>query len=169
MSIDEISQAIGGELLSAPVLPWPMLLLRLGGAVVLCGMVGFEREAHGRAAGLRTHILVGLASAVYTLIMLELIGRADVYADHVRTDPLRIIEAVTGGVAFLAAGLIIFNGDKVHGLTTGAGLWLSAAIGLAVGLGLWPLAGLTTLLAVIVLGILGHAKAGIQGADSGDG
>lgn len=146
------------EFASAPLLPWSVLLARLGGAIVLCGIIGFERENQGRGAGLRTNILVGLASTVYTLIMLELVGRADDYPDIARTDPIRIIEAVTGGVAFLAAGLIFFNGDKVRGLTTGAGLWLSAAVGLSVGLGLWPLAGLSTLLAVIVLGLMRALK-----------
>ncbi|MBE3637618.1 MgtC/SapB family protein [Mangrovicoccus sp. HB182678] len=145
---------MAAELTGAPLMPWPVLVLRLMGAVVLCGAVGYEREAHGRAAGLRTHILVGLAAAVYTLIMQDLVGRADQYPDIARTDPIRIIEAVTGGVAFLAAGMIVFSGDKVRGLTTGAGLWLSAAIGLAVGMGLWPLALLSTLLALAVLGML---------------
>jgi putative Mg2+ transporter-C (MgtC) family protein len=146
------------ELLAAPILPWQVLLLRLGGATLLCGLVGLEREVQGRPAGLRTHILVGLASTVYTLIMVELVSRADSYPDIARVDPIRIVEAVTGGVAFLAAGLIVFTGDKVRGLTTGAGLWLSAAIGLSVGLGLWPLAGLTTILSLMVIHMLGRLE-----------
>jgi putative Mg2+ transporter-C (MgtC) family protein len=90
--------------------------------------------------------------------MVELVSRADSYPDSARTDPIRIIEAVTSGVAFLAAGMIIFTGDKVRGLTTGAGLWLSASVGLAAGLGLWPLAGLSTLLALIVTRLLGKLE-----------
>jgi putative Mg2+ transporter-C (MgtC) family protein len=110
---------------------------------------------------------VGLASSVYTLIMVELVSRADSYPDIARVDPIRIVEAVTGGVAFLAAGLIVFTGDKVRGLTTGAGLWLSAAIGLSVGLGLWPLAVLTTILSLTVIHLLGRLedKAGHDGLD----
>ena len=162
--------ALSEELLGGPVLPWQVLLLRLGGAAALCGLVGLEREVRGRAAGLRTHILVGLASAVYTLIMVDLVSRADRYPDIARVDPIRIVEAVTGGVAFLAAGLIVFTGDKVRGLTTGAGLWLSAAIGLSVGLGLWPLAGLTAILSLMVIHMLGRLerKAG-HGALDHDG
>lgn len=147
--------SIATELSAAPLLPWPVLLVRLGGAITLCALIGLEREVKRSPAGLRTHILVGLASAVYTLITVELISRADGYPSVVRTDPIRIIEAVTSGVAFLAAGMIIFTGEKVRGLTTGAGLWLSASVGLAAGLGLWPLAGLSTVLALIVTRLLG--------------
>mgnify|MGYP006273448841 CR=1 FL=1 len=159
------------DLLAGPILPWQVLLLRLGGAAVLCGLVGLEREMQGRPAGLRTHILVGLASAVYTLIMVELVSRADSYPDIARVDPIRIVEAVTGGVAFLAAGLIVFTSDKVRGLTTGAGLWLSAAVGLSVGLGLWPLAGLATILSLAVIHLLGRLeeKAGREARDRRDG
>jgi putative Mg2+ transporter-C (MgtC) family protein len=152
--MEELSQ----ELLAGPILSWPVLLARLGGAVVLCALIGLEREVKKRPAGLRTHILVGLASAVYTLIMVELVSRADSYPDIARTDPIRIIEAVTSGVAFLAAGMIIFTGDKVRGLTTGAALWLSASVGLAAGLGLWPLAGLSTILALVVTRLIGAAE-----------
>jgi putative Mg2+ transporter-C (MgtC) family protein len=149
---------LSAELLGAPILSWPVLLVRLGGATLLCALIGLEREVKNRPAGLRTHILVGLASAVYTLIMVELVSRAGSYSDTVRTDPIRIIEAVTSGVAFLAAGMIIFTGDKVRGLTTGAGLWLSASVGLAAGLGLWPLATLSTALALIVTRLLGSVE-----------
>jgi putative Mg2+ transporter-C (MgtC) family protein len=150
--------AVAGDLLGAPILPWQVMALRLGGAALLCGLVGLEREVRGRPAGLRTHILVGLASAVYTLIMVELVNQADSHPDIARVDPIRIVEAVTGGVAFLAAGLIVFTGDKVRGLTTGAGLWLSAAVGLSAGLGLWPLAGMTTALALVVIHLLGRVE-----------
>ena len=73
---------------------------------------------------------------------------------HRRLDPIRLIEAVTAGVAFLAAGTIIFSRGKVKGLTTGAGMWLAGAIGLASGLGFWQIAGLATLLALVVLMVL---------------
>src|SRR6056297_3010517 len=122
-------EELSTEIFAAPILPWPVLIARLGGATLLCGLIGLEREIKQRPAGLRTHILVGLASAIYTLIMVELMSRADTYADIARTDPIRIIEAVTSGVAFLAAGMIIFTDDRIRGLTTGAGLWLSASVG----------------------------------------
>ncbi len=123
-------------------------MLRLGGALLLCGLIGLEREAKGQAAGLRTHSLVGLAACVYTIVMLVIVDGAR--GDLVRVDPLRIVEAVTGGVAFLAAGMIIFDRGRVRGLTTGAGLWLAAAVGLSCGLGLWVLAIVATGLALTV-------------------
>ncbi len=80
--------------------------------------------------------------------------RAAVEDDGARQDPLRLIEAVTAGVAFLAAGTIIVARGRIKGLTTGAGLWLAGAIGLAAGLGFWQIAAFATFLAVIVLGLL---------------
>lgn len=147
--------AVGSELLQEPSLSWEILFLRLGGATLLCGLIGLERETRRRPAGLRTNMLVGLASTVYTLLMLELVRRSDSYPEIVRLDPIRIIEAVTSGVAFLAAGMIIFTKGKLRGLTTGATLWLSAAIGLAAGLGLWAIAGLATLLSLIITRLIG--------------
>jgi putative Mg2+ transporter-C (MgtC) family protein len=78
----------------------------------------------------------------------------DFAGQEIRIDPIRLIEATTAGVAFLAAGLIFFSKGQVHGLTTGAGMWLAGAIGLAVGLGFWQIAVLATGLTVTVLGIL---------------
>ena len=141
-----------------PSQPWQVILLRLIGSVLFCGVIGFERESQNRPAGLRTHMLVGLASCVYCLLMLDLIGRSSIYPENVRIDPVRIIEAVTSGVAFLAAGMIVFAQGKVHGLTTGAGLWLSASVGLAVGLGLWYIAALTTLLALVIVRLMKAAE-----------
>ena len=71
-----------------------------------------------------------------------------------KVDPIRIVEAVTAGVAFLAAGVVIFTRGQVHGLTTGAGMWLAGAIGVACGLGLWQIALFSTLLALVVLALL---------------
>lgn len=71
-----------------------------------------------------------------------------------QADPIRLVEAVTNGVAFLAAGIVVFSQGKVQGLTTGASMWISAAIGLAAGLGYWPIAVITTSLGVIVLALL---------------
>lgn len=114
------------EFLRLPLVPLPILAARLLGAVVLCGMIGFERESHRQAAGLRTHILVGLAACLYALITAEIVAGAK--GELTRVDPLRIVEAVTGGVAFLAAGMIVFHNGQVRGLTTGAGMWLAAAV-----------------------------------------
>lgn len=138
------------EVTRAPDLPWQVIALRMVGAVVLCGMIGFERERAQQAAGLRTHILVGLAAALYSILTMDLAARY-AHDPSVKTDPLRIVEAVTGGVAFLAAGMIVFTNGAVRGLTTGAGMWLAAAVGLACGLGLWGVAAMATGLAVLVM------------------
>ncbi len=146
------------EIAQPSFLPWELLLLRLGGAVVLCAVIGFERETRDRPAGLRTHMLIGLAAALYSLLMLDIVSRYDSFPGMVRTDPLRIIEAVTGGVAFLAAGMIVFSQGKVHGLTTGASMWLAAAIGVATGIGLWSVALMATVLGLLIIRIVMFAE-----------
>ena len=152
--IDDLLSEMG-----APhVLSWQIVGFRLLGAVVLCGLIGFEREWRNRPAGLRTHMLIGLAAAVYCILTLEIMGRIPTYPETVRIDPLRIIEAVTGGVAFLAAGIVVFSQGKVQGLTTGAGMWLAAAVGLGCGLGLWVIAGLATVLALVIMRIAGLSE-----------
>jgi putative Mg2+ transporter-C (MgtC) family protein len=139
-----------GDMLEAPVLASEVILARLLAAVLFSGLIGLEREARARPAGLRTHMLVGLAAALYCLIMLEMVTAADAYTDRIAMDPLRLLSAVTSGVAFLAAGLIVFAQGKVRGLTTGASLWLTAAVGVSAGLGMWLLAALSTALALVI-------------------
>lgn len=141
------------EFTRSPALAWEVIALRMLGAVVLCGLIGIEREHARQAAGLRTHILIGLAACVYSILTMDLAARFE-GDESVKTDPLRIVEAVTGGVAFLAAGMIVFSNGEVRGLTTGAGMWLAAAVGLAVGLGLWGIALMATVLAVLVMALL---------------
>ncbi|MBO0902124.1 MgtC/SapB family protein [Jiella sonneratiae] len=127
-------------------------LVRLLAALLCSGAIGFEREWRHHSAGLRTHMLVGVGACLFTLLMTILIGSVD--ADRIRSDPLRVVEAVTSGVAFLAAGAIIQSRGKVHGLTTGASLWLAGAIGLACGLGEYILAILAVIVTLLVLAIV---------------
>lgn len=135
-------------------LPFSVIAGRLLLAAALGSVVGMEREWRDRPAGLRTHILICLATAAIAILTIE-ITHVDVFAgQEIRIDPIRLVEATTAGVAFLAAGLIFFAKGEVHGLTTGAGMWLAGAIGLAVGLGFWQIAVLATVLALIVLGLL---------------
>ncbi|MEC7793463.1 MAG: MgtC/SapB family protein [Pseudomonadota bacterium] len=148
----DIFQALHTEFTGHSTLPWPVVVVRIFGALVLSAIIGFEREARDHAAGLRTHMLVGLAASCYCLLALDLVGRD--FGDDVRMDPVRMIEAVTGGVAFLAAGLIVFTSGKVKGLTTGASLWLVAAIGTAAGLGVWLIAMMATGLSLFIVGVL---------------
>lgn len=135
-------------------LPFPVIAARLVLAALLGAVVGFEREWRNHPAGLRTHTLICLASAAIAILTIEIVHSPHFDDQSTQFDPIRLIEAVTAGVAFLAAGLIIFAKGKVLGLTTGAGMWLAAAIGLAAGLGFWQIAGFATLLAVIVLGVM---------------
>lgn len=124
-------------------------------ALFLSGLIGFERQVHHRDAGLRTHILVSLASC---LIMLTSMYVFDIYKDKVDLDPARIAAGVITGIGFLGAGTIIREPEKVRGLTTAASLWMAAAIGLAVGVGFNRLAIYTTVLSLIVLHIFKFAE-----------
>lgn len=124
---------------------------RLFAAMVLAGIIGFEREVGRKPAGLRTHMLVSLAACLFIIVGQQL-GTVDFGADvDKQVDPLRLIEAVTAGVAFLAAGIIFTSGGRVLNITTGASMWLAGAIGLACGAGQVPLAALAT---VIVVGVI---------------
>ncbi|TCL69674.1 MgtC/SapB family protein [Rhizobium sp. BK251] len=148
---------------------YPVIFARLVGAVVLGGLIGLEREARNRAAGFRTHILVCLAAALFGIISIEAVHMSGFANDQqVRIDPLRVIEAVTAGVAFLAAGMIVFAKGEVKGLTTGAGMWLSGAIGLAMGFGYWPIAVFATVSAVLVLFAFGRLEDRLLAGRNGD-
>ena len=136
-----------------------VIVFRLVAAVLFGGVIGFDREYLARPAGMRTHILVALAAATFAVLTLELAARAD--GEGTQSDPIRIIEAVTAGVAFLAAGSIIFARGQVQGLTTGASLWLSGAIGVACGIGYYFIAILATILAAFVLVVLRWVEAAI--------
>lgn len=135
-------------------LPLTVIMMRLVVAMLCGGAIGFERERKNRAAGLRTHILVCLSSAIVAILTIEIAHHAAFQGDSARVDPLRLIEAITAGVAFLAAGMIVFSKGEVRGLTTGAGLWFSGSIGLAAGLGFWQVSLLATALALVVLWLL---------------
>lgn len=123
--------------------PIPFWLARLALAALLGGLVGLERETHGRPAGLRTHLLVCLGAALVTLagVLLARDGAA-------RLDDARIPAAVMTGIGFLGAGAILRTGDGVRGLTTAATLWFAAGLGVTAGLGLAALAAAATALAL---------------------
>jgi putative Mg2+ transporter-C (MgtC) family protein len=139
---------------------FPVIVARLALAAILGAAIGFEREWRARPAGLRTHMLVCIAAATFAILTIEIVHAPmfgqSAMREAVTVDPIRMVEAVTAGVAFLAAGVVIFTRGEVHGLTTGAGMWLAGAIGVAAGLGLWQIAVLATLIALVVLGFL-HA------------
>src|SRR4029450_8392702 len=105
------------------------VVLRLMGAALLGGLLGLQRERRGKEAGVRTHMLVALGSALFVLVPLQ--------AGSGPEDLSRVIQGGVAGVGFLCAGTIlkVTSEDQVRGLTTAAGIWLTAAIGIAVGLG----------------------------------
>lgn len=119
-------------------------------ASLLGALVGLEREYKRRAAGLRTHSLVSLGAALFTILGLEVSNNYLNSAD-VSFDPSRIIGQIVLGVGFLGAGLIVIRESRVEGLTTAAGLWVAAALGVAVGIKLYSIAVFT---AFLTLGIL---------------
>ena len=122
------------------------LMLRILVAAILGGLIGLERSAGDRPAGLRTHILVATGSA---LLMIVSIYGADGYTQY--RDPSRIASQVVSGIGFLGAGTILHEGLTVKGLTTAASLWIVSAIGLAVGCGMLYLSILVTLLTLVTL------------------
>jgi putative Mg2+ transporter-C (MgtC) family protein len=146
---------------------WPSAALRLFSAALFGGFIGWERERRAKAAGLRTHMIVSVAACLFTLIAFDLMTVPPTEDDMLQIDPLRLIEAVTSGVAFLAAGVIFMSGGRPKGLTTGAGMWLAGAIGLACGIGNLVLAAMATALAIAILWLLSLLPAGSNG-DSGD-
>lgn len=150
---------------------FPVIAARLLLAAIFGAAIGFEREWRNRPAGLRTHILVCVAAATFAILTIEIVHApifGDTATDAVQVDPIRMVEAVTAGVAFLAAGVVIFTRGEVHGLTTGAGMWLAGAIGLSCGIGLWQIALFATVLALVVLGLL-HVFEGHLGLDGEPG
>ena len=130
-----------------------LLLIRLVAAGILSSALGWEREAARKPAGLRTHMLVGIASALFTLLAELAVVDYSGEADGMRADPIRVIQAVAIGVGFLGSGVIFVSRDQesVRGLTTAGSIWATAAIGIASGLGYYVLAVGATLILLLVL------------------
>ena len=137
---------------AVPSLGWGEDLARLALAAVLGGAIGFERELREREAGLRTHLLVCLGSALFTIV--SAYGFRDFLTSGdqvIRADPTRIAAQIVTGIGFLGAGAIIRQGLSVRGLTTAATLWVAAAIGIAAGAGYYSGAVLGTVVTLIAL------------------
>src|SRR6201996_2564142 len=114
----------------------------LGLALLLSAIIGFERELRQKSAGLRTHTLIGFGSALFMLV--SKYGFTDVLGEHVVLDPSRVAAQIVSGIGFIGGGLIFVRRDLVRGLTTAAGVWLTAAVGAAAGASLPVLAIATT-------------------------
>jgi putative Mg2+ transporter-C (MgtC) family protein len=138
------------------------LLVRLVAAAVLSAFLGWEREAAHKSAGLRTHMLVGIGSALFTVLG-ELAVRDYPGQDGgLQADPIRVIQAVAIGIGFLGSGVIFVARDReeVLGLTTAASIWATAAVGIATGLGHYIIALGATVLLLIVLRLVSRFERG---------
>jgi putative Mg2+ transporter-C (MgtC) family protein len=149
------------------------ILIRLGLAVVFGAIIGLDREWRTKPAGVRTHMMVALAAATFTVITMELFEAVKNATDGKHaTDPLRLVEAITAGVAFLGAGAIIQSRGTVEGITTGSGIWLAGAVGYASGAGYYVLGAIATVLALVILTVLGwivgKVKTNGNGKESAD-
>ncbi|MGB7416881.1 MAG: MgtC/SapB family protein [Thermosynechococcaceae cyanobacterium] len=126
-------------------LSWQALSLRLGAALLVGTVIGWEREAKSKPAGLRTNMLVSFGSALFILVPIQ-IGALQQNIDILG----RTISGIISGVGFIGAGTI-FRDSKVHGLTSAAAIWVSAALGVAVACGLWGIGLLGALVAWVIL------------------
>jgi putative Mg2+ transporter-C (MgtC) family protein len=146
---NQIARTVAAEFSDLPDLSdATRIVVRLLVAGVLGGILGWEREHAGKAAGVRTHMLVAMGAALFVLASQQVGIEAP--------DMSRVVQGIVAGVGFLGAGTILKGSaeEKVHGLTTAAGIWLTAAIGTAAGLGLEATAVLSAVLALAVLGAL---------------
>jgi len=128
------------------------IIIKLVVATILGGLIGFLREVGGKAAGLRTHILVTMGSALLAIISIYM------GAGYQGTDVGRVAAGVVTGIGFIGAGAIIRDRGQIRGITTAASIWICAAIGLAVGVGLYAAAISATIITVVVLEILRYIE-----------
>jgi len=147
-------------------------------AAVFGAAIGFEREIHDHPAGMRTHLLVALGSALFTVV--SIFGFVGAVAGQAAVDPSRVAAQVVTGIGFLGAGAIIKYGTSIRGLTTAASLWATAAIGMAAGTGAYIVAALSTAIVLFSLWPLNwvvdrihgpaeplvHLRLGVRGLES---
>lgn len=133
------------------------MTVRLAAALVLCGAIGVQRAAAGKAAGVRTHVLVGLGAALMTLVS------AYAFPDWAAgsRDPTRLAAQIVSGIGFIGGGAILKEGVSVRGLTTAASLWAVAGVGIACGSGLVPLAAIAAAMMLVTLVWAGRMELGI--------
>lgn len=147
---EQVAHALAAEFSLPDAGTTTVVVARLLTAIVLGGVLGLEREAKGRAAGLRTHILVCVGSALFVM--------APLLAGVSMADVTRVMQGIVSGIGFLGAGAILKldREERVQGLTTAAGIWATAAIGMAAGMGMQLVAMATTIAALLVVSVLPH-------------
>ena len=128
-------------------LDWDFIL-RLLLAGIMGGLIGLEREMRAKGAGIRTHFIVALGSALFMIISMYAFEGTDKF------DSSRVAAGVVSGIGFIGGGVIIFQRNVIRGITTAAGMWVAAAIGLACGAAMYPLAAAATLITLLVLELL---------------
>lgn len=133
------------------------VILQLVLALICGAAIGLEREFKRKGAGFQTFSLVALGACLFTILSFEFFNSFSAKIG-ITYDPSRIILAVATGIGFIGAGVIIYRGPQIEGVTTAAGLWCAAAIGVAIGAGFYFLGLLTTILAVVVLIIFGELE-----------
>jgi putative Mg2+ transporter-C (MgtC) family protein len=146
---------------------WFEVTARLLAAGLLTALVGLEREIRNKPAGLRTYMLVGIGSATFGILTLQLVKDATAVSPEMAKsiDPTRIIEGIVGGLGFLGAGSIIQSQGKVGGMTTAAGIWIAGAIGVGCGVGSFFISGMATLLVLICLIPIGYLERHLPESD----
>ena len=145
---NEVGAALASEFAVPDAGTMTVIVSRVACAAMLGGVIGWEREAKGRSAGLRTHMLVSIGAALFVLAPLL----AGIEGEAVT----RVMQGIVQGIGFLGAGAILRRerGGRVEGLTTAAGIWMTAAIGMAAGMGQEMIALVTTLVALVVFAVL---------------
>jgi putative Mg2+ transporter-C (MgtC) family protein len=147
--VTELYEMLVQEFSDLDLLEFVRVAVRLTVAAILGGVLGFEREQHGKSAGIRTHMLVAMGAAMFVMVP-QLDGLED-------AELSRVMQGIIAGVGFLGAGTIVKNsGEDVRGLTTAAGIWLTAAIGVSAGLGREVTAIISTVFAMIILSLIPH-------------
>jgi putative Mg2+ transporter-C (MgtC) family protein len=136
---------------------------RLLVAIATGAIVGWEREARNKPAGLRTHILVSLGAAVFMVTAVEFVAGFDQQSPEAAAAPIRALQGIVGGVGFLGAGSIVQSRGSVRGITTAASIWVAAAMGAACGMGLFRVAISCGLLSLTVLWALGSIEQAVLG------
>lgn len=130
--------------------------MRLAIAAIIGLMLGLDRELRGHAAGLRTHGIICFSAAIMTVSMLSLYQQLG--STGTRMDPLRIFEGTGAFIGIVAAGLIVVSKGEVHNLTTAAHIWLASVVGIACGAGQWPLVAIGSLMAFVMITLLGFIE-----------
>lgn len=131
---------------------WLDTTARLVLGTLLAALIGFEREVRDKSAGLRTHMLVGLGAAAFSVFAMQLASHPIADNPTVSLDPMRIIAGVAGGLGFLGGGAIIHSKGDIYGMTTAVGIWIAGAIGVGCGVGNFFAVLVTVGVALVCLG-----------------